>query len=53
MTEKEVKEFVKLIVDYGNKPLNEMQKEIIKQCVDKAQTPQELLAILVMYKGLF
>lgn len=44
MTEEQDKFLCKWLVENGNRPLSEMQKELIKQAIDKAQNPMELLS---------
>ena len=46
MTEKEVKTMCKLAVEHSNHPLTELDKEILKQSIDKAKHPLEVLAAL-------
>ena len=31
------------MVDNGNRPLNEIEKELIKQAIDNAKNPQEMV----------
>lgn len=46
MTEQEVKTMYKLAVEHSNHPLTELDKEILKQSIDKAKHPLEVLAAL-------
>lgn len=46
MTEQEIKAICKLAVDNSNHPLTDSDKELLKQVIDKAQHPVEILAAL-------
>ena len=46
MTEQEIKAMYKLSVEHSNHPLTELDKEILKQSIDKAKHPLEILAAL-------
>lgn len=46
MTEQEIKTMYKLAVEHSNHPLTELDKEILKQAIDKAMHPLEVLAAL-------
>lgn len=49
MTEEQYKFLCKWIVDNGNRPLRESEKELIKQAIDKAKSPEEMiLSILAL-----
>lgn len=49
MTEEQYKFICKWMVDNGNRPLSEMDKELIKQAIDKANNPMEIfLSILTL-----
>lgn len=43
MTEEKVKFLCKWMVDNGNRPLTEFEKELIKQAIDNAKNPQEMV----------
>ena len=43
MTEEQVKALCKFIVDTSERPLTEEGRELIKQAIDKAKTPQEMV----------
>lgn len=43
MTEEQVKFLCKWMVDNGNRPLSIMEKELIKQAIDSAKSPQEMV----------
>ena len=43
MTEEQYKFLCKWIVDNGNRPLSEMDKELIKQAIDNAKNPKEMV----------
>lgn len=47
MTEKESKELSKLVIENGNIPLTELQKEALKLAVDKSKNINELFATLL------
>ena len=55
MTEEQVKFLCKWMVDKGNRPLTKFEKEIIKQAIDNAKSPQEMvvnvLALLLENKN--
>ena len=49
MTEEQVKILCKWMVDNGNRPLTEFEKELIKQSIDNAKSAQEMvIAILTL-----
>lgn len=49
MTEEEIKALYKLVVENSNRPLSDFQKELIKQAIDQAKTPTEMVvAILIL-----
>ena len=49
MTEEQYKFLCKWIVDNGNRPLCETEKELIKQAIDNANSPAEIvLSILAL-----
>lgn len=53
MTEEQVKFLCKWIVDNSNRPLNELEKELIKQAIDNSKNPQEMIAsILALLKNM-
>ena len=43
MTEEQVKFLCKWMVDNGNRPLTEFEKELIKQAIENAKSPQEMV----------
>ena len=47
MTEQEIKAMCKLAVEHSNHPLTDLDKELLKQSIDKAEHPLEILAALV------
>ena len=47
MDEKAIKEMCKWIVDHGNRPLTQVQKEMIKATIEIAKTPQELIGAVI------
>ena len=46
MTEQEIKIMCKLAVEHSNHPLIDLDKELLKQVIDKAKHPVEILAAL-------
>ncbi len=46
MTEREIKTMYKLAVENSNYPLTDADKEVLKQVIDKAQHPAEILSAL-------
>ena len=46
MTEQEIKAICKLAVEHSNYPLTDLDKELLKQVIDKAKHPVEILATL-------
>lgn len=49
MTEEQYKFLCKWMVDNGNRPLSEMDKELIKQTIDNAKSPEQIvLSILAL-----
>lgn len=52
MTEEQVKFLCKWMIDNGNRPITEFEKEVIKQAIDNARNPQEIvLAILTFLRN--
>ena len=47
MTEEQAKALCKWMVDNANRPLSEVEKEIIKKAIDKARTPQEMVVSIL------
>ncbi len=43
MTEEQYKFLCKWIVDNGNRPLSENDKELIKQAIDNAKSPEQIV----------
>ena len=43
MTEEQVKLLCKWMIDNGNRPLTEVEKEVIKKAIDNAKSPQEMV----------
>ena len=46
MTEQEIKIMYKLAVEHSNHPLTDLDKELLKQAIDKAKHPVDILAAL-------
>lgn len=47
MTEHQIKEITKWVVDNSNRPLSKQDKEIIKKAVDESNSIGEINAILI------
>lgn len=47
MTEEQVKIICKWIVENSNRPLNRLEKEIIKQAIDASKTVEDLAKIAI------
>ncbi len=47
MTEEQIKFLCKLAVENSNRPLSDVQKELIKQAIDQAKTPTEMAAAIL------
>lgn len=47
MTEEEIKFLCKMIVDKSNRPLSKTDKELIKQAIDNAKTPEEMVVSIL------
>lgn len=47
MTEEQIKTLYKLAVEHSNRPLSGFQKELIKQAIDKAKTPAEMVVAIL------
>ena len=47
MTEEQIKFLCKLAVENSNRPLSDVQKELIKQAIDQAKTPTEMVATIL------
>lgn len=45
MTEEEIKAFCKFLIDYGKHDFTELEKELLKQAVDRSHNWNELLAV--------
>ncbi len=53
MTEEQIKFLCKLIVEESNRPLSELDKELIKQAIDKAKNvPEMIISILTMLSNI-
>lgn len=42
MNEEQIKFLCKWMIDHGNRPLTELEKELFKQAIDKAKNTNEL-----------
>ena len=47
MTEEQIKFFCKLAVENSNRPLSDFQKELIKQAIDHAKPPTEMVVAIL------
>ena len=47
MTEEQIKFLYKLAVENSNRALSEFQKEMIKQSIDQAKTPTEMVVAIL------
>lgn len=48
MTEEQIKTLCKIVVENSNCSLSDFQKELIKQAIDQAKTPAEMVASILM-----
>lgn len=48
MNEEQIKFLCKWMIDHGNRPLTELEKELFKQAIDKAKNTNELAAALAV-----
>ena len=48
MTEEQIKTLCKIAVENSNRPLSDFQKELIKQAIDQAKTPMEMVVAILM-----
>ena len=49
MTEQEIKTMCKLAVEHSNHPLTNLDKELLKQAIDKAKSAQDMvIAVLTL-----
>ena len=48
MTEQEIKAMCKLAVEHSNYPLTDLDKELLKQAIDKAKNAQEMVAAVLI-----
>ena len=46
MTEEQIKSLYKLAID-NNRLLNDLEKELIKQAIDQAKTPMEMVVSIL------
>ncbi len=46
MTEEQIKFICKQAIEYGNKPLTDIQKELLKQAIDQSKNWNELAMVL-------
>ena len=49
MTEQEIKAMCKLAVEHSNYPFTDLDKELLKQAIDKAKSAQEMgMSVLIL-----
>ena len=51
MTEEQAKFIGKWLVDNYNRPISDVEKELIKQAIDHSQSIQELVSVLLVMMG--
>ena len=49
MNEEQIKELCKYVIDNGDRQISDVQKELLKQAVDKSSTWQELMMVALVY----
>lgn len=49
MTEGQVKEICKFLIEHGNRPIIDLQKELLKHAVDEATTWDQLMLVAAAY----
>ena len=47
MTEEQIKTLCKIAVENSNRALSDFQKELIKQAIDQAKTPMEMVVAIL------
>lgn len=52
MTEQQIKELCKLVIENGNRDFTEIEKEMLKTAVDQSRNFQELLAVAITSMGM-
>lgn len=52
MTEQQIKELCKLVIENGNRDFTEIEKEMLKAAVDQSRNWQELFAVAVESLGM-
>ena len=52
MTEQEIKETCKYIIEYGNREFTDNEKEILKAAVDRSRNLQELFTVAIASLGM-
>ena len=48
VNEEQIKAICKFLVEYGNRNLNDVEKELLKQAVDQSHNWQELFLTMMM-----
>ena len=49
MNENQIKELCKYVIDNGDRQISDVQKELLKQAIDKSNTWQELMTVALVY----
>ncbi len=52
MTEQEIKETCKYVIEHGKREFTENEKEILKAAVDQSRNLQELFAVAIASLGM-
>lgn len=52
MTEQEIKDLCKLVIEHGNRNFTKAEKELLKVAVDQSNNWQELLSVAVGSMGM-
>ena len=47
MNEEQIKQLCKLVVEYGNRPFNREEKELLKQAIEQSSSLGELLLVAI------
>ena len=52
MTEQEIKEICKFMIEHGNRNFTDAEKEMLKTAVDQSRNMQELFTVAVTSMGM-
>ena len=52
MTEQEIKEACKFVIEHGQRDFTEAEKELLKAAVDQSRNFQELFAVVIASLGM-